>query len=123
MSPVSTIVLPHNGRMDVDPSGSEAVLGAYVTLPIPVPLNVTVWTSPVTGKPLAMWADDARIRPADFATVWHGVQQFNHDLLGQGVGLTTVVESELESEPADPDEDGPEGPSDDFDHRGGFGRP
>ena len=54
-------------------------LGPFATLPIPMPRVATVWTGS-DGKPVAMWCDEVRIRPCDFATVWQGIQEYNADL-------------------------------------------
>jgi hypothetical protein len=79
MSPVSMIVMPFNGRFDFEPEGSTAMLGEFVPLPIPMPQHVSAWTGHY-GRPVALWCDDRRIHPRDFATVLRGVQQFNDDL-------------------------------------------
>jgi hypothetical protein len=80
MNPVITLAIPHNGRMEFDPEGSEKLLGEFIKLPIPMPQHVMMWTG-ADGKPLVMWCDTSgRIRPADFATVWRGIEQFNADL-------------------------------------------
>jgi hypothetical protein len=83
MNLVATMVWPANDRLDFDPNGSEGMLGAFTTLPIQMPRTVTAWTGP-DGRPVAMWADDKRIRPADFGVVWGGVEQFNSDLRTHG---------------------------------------
>jgi hypothetical protein len=91
MNPVTMLILPHNGRMDVDPEGSEAMLGAFTPLPVPMPRSVTAWTDPETGKPIALWCDDLRIRPCDFATVLEGVRQFNNDIIAASGRSTEPV--------------------------------
>ena len=49
-----------------------------------MPKMLKAWTDPERGTPVALWADDARIHPKDFATVWRGVQQYNADLVARG---------------------------------------
>lgn len=85
MNPVATIILPHNDRLTFDPEASEEMLGAFATLPIRMPKTSQAWTDPDSGKPVAMWCDGVRIRPADFAVIWAGVQEYNVDLQRQGV--------------------------------------
>jgi hypothetical protein len=75
---VAKIILPDNGRLDFDPSGSEEILGKFATLPIPMPRTVRAWTGP-DGRPRVMWCDHTRIRPSDFATVLRGIEQYNAD--------------------------------------------
>ena len=84
MSPVIMTVLPHNGRMTIDPAGSESELGAFATLPIPMPRTAMAWVGK-DGKPIVLWCDDTRIHPADFATVLHGIEQYNNDCRHRGV--------------------------------------
>jgi hypothetical protein len=97
MNLVSTIVLPANGRLKFDPDGSEDVLGAFAVLPIPMPRTVTVWAG-ADGRPAAMWADDQRIKPADFAPMWVGITEFNNDCRNQGTEPSEVTESTVREE-------------------------
>ena len=83
MNPVVLLVMPDNGRLEFDPEGSEAILGTFATLPIPMPRSASAWTGP-DGKPIALWCDNQRIRPADFAVVLTGIEQYNNDLVGRG---------------------------------------
>jgi hypothetical protein len=107
MNSVSMIILPTNGRLTFDPEGSEETLGQFTTLPIVMPRNVTAWTDS-DGRPMALWCDDQRIRPADFATVLTGVEQYNDDVAGRGTepgSPAAVTEAIVREEWDDGDED------------------
>lgn len=102
MNRVTLLIMPDNRRMAFDPEGSEAILGKFATLPIPMPRSATAWTGP-DGRPLALWCDDQRIRPADFGVVLAGISEFNADCAGQGTEpalppevLEAIVHEELE---------------------------
>jgi hypothetical protein len=76
---VSMIVLPINGRMRINPEGSEATLGEFAAMPIKMPTSVMAWVGK-DGRPVALWADDQRIHPRDFAAVLVAVEEYNLDV-------------------------------------------
>jgi hypothetical protein len=116
--PVTVICMPHNYRAALyaegeapstfgdDPDDDSVTSHAspmgsdFAVLPIPMPTLLFMRTDR-TGKPIAAWADDQRIRWRDIDVVVTGVRQYNEDCDRAGITSTPRLQPPEADEPTD----------------------